>query len=45
MAKKISFERALDLVWDQVLQEERENFTPEFRENVKWVVNTIREEE
>lgn len=38
----ISFKRALDLVWDQILQEERKNFTPEFRENVKWVVKTIK---
>jgi len=45
MALKINDQRALDLVWNQILQEDRENYTPEFRENVKWVLKVIREED
>lgn len=30
-----------DLVWDEILQEQKENFTPEFRKDVLTVIKRI----
>ena len=38
----MDLQECIDLVWKDILQEDRKNFTPEFRENVIETIKKIR---
>ncbi|MFX0141419.1 MAG: hypothetical protein ACFFDN_47715 [Candidatus Hodarchaeota archaeon] len=40
----MNLKEAEDLVWKEILQEDKENFTPEFRETVIKIIKQIRSE-
>ena len=44
MVKKMDLNRALELIYGEVLQEDRDNFTQIFRDRVEQVVKWIMEE-
>jgi len=40
----LSEEEAKDLIWSEIMMEEEDNFTPDFKSNIYRIIKQIREE-